>query len=176
MLVPSELYAETISLLYCRPKDLPEPYANRQPTQPGGLLGGGSGGGMSNPAQMISNAISNGTLRFDAAGDDEMDSDSDNDQYHKSPGQIGEDDGAMTEDVSSSSAASSDDKDGSSKAASVLESSATPSKLAPGPDSPFSQDGPAQGSLLSPPSAVMGVQSNSPAAKSESLPDQSEQP
>jgi len=118
---------------------------------------------------MISNAISNGTLRFDAAGDDEMDSDSDNDQYHKSPGQISDDDAAMIEDTSSSSSTNK-----SEKAAAVLESSATPSKLAPGPESPFSQDGPAQGSLLSPPSAVMGVQSTSPAAKSESLPDQSE--
>lgn len=136
---------------------------------------------MSNPAQMISNAISNGTLRFDAGGDDEMDSDSDNDQYHKSPGQM-DDDAAMIEDTSSSSASSStgsgqsDRKDDSQKASQVLDSSATPSKLGPGPESPFSQDGPAQGSLLSPPSAVMGVQSTSPAAKSESLPstDQSE--
>lgn len=132
---------------------------------------------MSNPAQLISNAISNGTLRFDAAGEDEMDSDSDADQYHKSPAQV-DDDAAMIEDTTTSSSSASSTtaedsdkpKDSSQLTPQILESSATPSKLGPGPVSPFAESAPSPGSALSPPSAVMGVQSTSPAAKSESLP------
>lgn len=124
---------------------------------------------MSNPAQLISNAISNGTLRFDTSGDEEMDSDSEGDQYHKSPAQI-DDDAAMIEDTSSSSNSQSASTDNSARTPQALDSSATPSKLGPGPSSPYIDDAPAPGSALSPPSAVMGVQSTSPAAKSESLP------
>lgn len=146
---------------------------------------GGGGGPLSNPAQLLSNAISNGTLRFDQSGnvhDDsgDMDEGDDADQYHKSPTQM--DDDAMIEDTAGSSSSSStsgsagttstSSSSSSAAAPPILQSSATPSKLAPGPESPFSQDGPS--SALSPPSAVVGVHSNSPSSKSGSLPNSSE--
>lgn len=181
---------------YSTPQDLPDPFANRQIPRGPGLMG--QGGPLSSPAQLLSNAISNGTLRFanqEDGADAEMDDDDedDQDQYHKSPSQI--DDDAMIEDTatppSSSSSASSTASSGPSAAVSAalsnptqantvldLESSATPSKLGKGPESPLlprsekaqNEGGSPLQHTLSPPSAVMGVQSQSPAAKTGALP------
>lgn len=119
---------------------------------------------------------------------DDDDSADDADQYHKSPTQM--DDDAMIEDTqsgssppSSSSGASYMQQQQQQQASpsgegkstrEVLESSATPSKLAPGPESPLvagqEQHGNAAGGMLSPPSAVMGVQAHSPSQKPTTLP------
>ena len=123
------------------------------------------GGPLSGPAQLLSNAINNGTLRFDRNSEneeEEMDSDAE-DQYNKSPSAI--DDNAMIEDTSASSPSAfgfptsstsgpSVPASSSSGATVPLSSSAAPEKLSsPG------------GSALSPPSAVRGVQSASPRRK-----------
>jgi len=140
---------------------------------------------MANPAQLISHAISNGTLRFDESGegnDEEMDSENDeSDQYHKSPSASSRqtDEEARIENATSTSSASDPSSnsqqkqsiDPSQKTQQLSQASSTPSKLGPGPDSPFTEGSSSGlGSMLSPPSAVMGVQSTSPASKTDTLP------
>jgi len=136
---------------YTTPQNLPDPFANRG--QQGGP-GGRQGGPLSGPAQFITNAINSGSLRFDRGQDDEdMDAD-DQDQYHKSPTHIDDDD-SMDETTQTVPSATS------STQSAPINSSAAPEKLSPGIERPEH--------ILSPPSAVMGVKS-SPATSSTSTP------
>lgn len=123
-----------------------------------------AGGPLSGPAQLLSNAINNGTLRFSQQDDDEdMETDSDDQNYHKSPTSI--DDSAMIEDtteeeVSSPSTSRSTKPtvpaESPSREHVSIDSTAAPEKL-----------GSLATSHISPPSAVMGV--GSPKAGSHNL-------
>jgi len=150
------------------------------------------GGPLTGPAQILSNAINNGTLKFDQNHnilgansnseddsemlDDSEDADSD-DQYHKSPMQM--DEHSMNEDANSKSTFAQQQQrrnvasDTSPSKSVSSTSSAAPDKLNSSSTS-NDQDSSSSSasSILSPPSAVMGVQySNSPHSKQADLPN-----
>ena len=162
-----------------RPNDIPDPFANRQANRPGLM----DGGPLSGPAQILSSAINNGTLRFDGNNeetDDDMDAEAE-DQYNKSPSTI--EDHAMIEDTSPfspSSSSSTNANNTSSFSSSTPSSSTATSTSAPSEHSFNSSSSDAQAlsdssttpeklSSLSPPSAVRGVTSASPRQKKGGL-------